>query len=134
MATRRRVFASGGIQWDEGAIRILLDSEEGEVGVDLMRRARAVQKRAQRAAPEKTGHLKGSIKVDPMTHDVNGPSVTITAGADYAAFVEFGRGTVYPVSKQMLHWVGDFTDVFALSASAVPATHFMSDSLDAINE
>lgn len=135
MASRRRtIVATGSIQWDEGAIRILLDSEQGEVGVDLTRRARAVQKRAQRKAPLHTGLLRGSIQLDPMTHDADGPSITITASAPYAAMVEFGRGEVRPVNKQWLHWQGDFTDVFTLTARPVAAVPFMRDALDAVNE
>lgn len=136
MAARRRtIFASGGIEWDEGAIRLMLDSEGGEVGVDLTRRARAVQKRAQRKAPVgATGNLRGSIQLDPMEHGSDGPSISVSATASYAAMVEFGRREVRPVHKQWLHWQGDFTDVFTLSARAVAPVPFMRDALDAINE
>lgn len=130
---RRSIFASGQIIWNEGQIRILLDTQEGEVGQDIARRARAVQKRAQRRAPMRTGRLRSSISVSNGVGS-DGPESTITASAPYALMVEFGRREVRPVNKTWLHWAGDFSDVFALSAAAVPAVPFMRESLDAINE
>lgn len=53
----------------------------------LQTAARQVESAAKAAAPEDTGTLKESIHIVPMA---TAGSVTITADARYAVFVEFG--------------------------------------------
>jgi hypothetical protein len=133
VAGRRTIFASGSINWNEGQIRIMLSGSGGEVANDTARRARAVQKRAQRRAPFRTGRLRYSISVSNDTSSTDGPTSTVTAGADYSMMVEFGRSTVRPAGKR-LYWQGDFGPVFALEAGPVGEVPFMREALDAVNE
>lgn len=134
MAGRRTIFAGGHIDWNEGQIRILLSGPEGETSQEIQRRARAVQKRAQYRAPQRTGELRHSISVNTRyPHD--GAVADITAEAPHAIFVEFGRRAIdLRGSKKYLHWQGDAGPVFTQYASAVGPTHFMRDALDAADE
>lgn len=130
---RRIIHASGRLEIHHAQLRILLSGPSGEVSTDIRRRARAVQRRAQNRAPADTGALRRSISVN-TTYPSTGAVADITADAPYAAFVEFGRPTVTPVSKKKLAWTGPNGDVFADSARSVPATHFMRDALDAADD
>jgi hypothetical protein len=133
VAGKRSIFAAGHIDWNEGQIRILLAGPTGEMSADIQRRARAVQKRAQRGAPVRTGELRSSIGVNTR-YPSEGAVAEITASAPYSLVVEFGRGRVTPKSGMWLHWQGDIAEVFAKEAAAVPATNFMVDALDAFDE
>lgn len=127
----RTIFASGDIDWNETEIRILLTGPDGETSQEIQRRARAVQRRAQSAAPVRTGALRSSISVNTRS-PAEGAVAEITASAPYALAVEFGRRAIdISGGTHWLHWEGDFSDVFTQTARAVGATHFMRDSLDA---
>lgn len=129
MATRL-INAKGTIHWDEHQIRVLLSGEGGETMEDIRRRARAVQKRAQRAAPFRTGRLRYSISVNTRS-PIEGAVAEVTADAPYALMVEFGRRAISLVgSGHYLNWQGREGEVFTQTAKAVPATHFMLQALD----
>lgn len=128
----RTVFAGGHIDWNEGQIRIMLSGPSGEVSTEVRRRATAVQKRAQRKAPSRTGQLRHSIHVNTR-YPSEGAVADITADAPHALYVEFGRRRVKARSGHWLHWQGDFSAVFAKEAAPVAAVHFMRDALDAFD-
>jgi hypothetical protein len=126
----RTIFAGGDIEWHENQIRIMLAGPEGETSQEIQRRARAVQKRAQRAAPYKTGHLRGSISVN-TTYPSEGAAADITANAPYALAVEFGRRAIdLTGSKKYLSWQGEGGTIVRQKVRAVAATHFMQRALD----
>ena len=133
MAGRRTIFAGGHVEWNEGQIRIMLSGPEGEVSQEIQRRARAVQKRAQYAAPFRTGTLKHSISVNTR-YPSEGAAADITAEAPYAAIIEFGRREVRARAGSVLNWQGPTGDVFSKTARAVAGVHFMERALDAWDE
>lgn len=127
----RSIFAGGRIDWNEGAIRILLSGPEGETSQDIQRRARAVQRRAQGAAPVRTGELRSSIHVNTVSA-ADGAAAEITADAWHALYVEFGRRPINIAGgSHWLNWISDTGDnVFAQAVERVPARHFMLNALD----
>lgn len=129
----RTIFAGGHIDWNEGQIRIMLSGPGGETSREIQRRARAVQRRAQSKAPNKTGELRHSISVN-TTYPSEGAAADVTATAPHALYVEFGRKRVTPTTKKWLHWTGDFGDVFTKEAASVAAVHYMRDALDAFGD
>lgn len=130
---RRTIFAGGRIIYHESAIRILLSGQSGETSADIRRRARAVQKRAQRAAPKRTGALRRSISVNTR-YPMDGAVATISATAPHASVIEFGRGVITPTVKKRLWWEGMDSPRGALSVRAVAPSNFMRDSLDAADD
>jgi hypothetical protein len=133
MAGRRIIFAGGDLEINEGAVRLLLSGPGGETSLEIQRRARAVQKRAQYAAPYRTGALRHSISVNTR-HPTEGAVADVTADAPHALVIEFGRKRITPTNKEWLHWQGDFTDVFAKESRAVAGIHYMERALDAAAE
>jgi hypothetical protein len=132
LAGRRLIFAGGRIDWNEGQIRILLSGPGGETSEEVQRRARAVQKRAQRGAPYKTGELRRSISVNTR-YPSEGAVADITASARHAIPVEFGRGRV-DRGGGWLVWQGDYETVFTHTAAAIAARPYMRPALDAVEE
>ena len=133
MASRGRprvIFASGHIEVHEGVVHTLLAGPTGEVSQDIQRRARAVQKRAQYAAPMRTGELRHSIHVNTR-YPPEGAEAEVYADAEHASVIEFGRGVITPKNKEWLYWEGDFTGVFSKKSRAVAGIHYMARSLDA---
>lgn len=132
MAGKRTIEARGDIRidWDEGQIRAMLSGEAGETSQEIQRRARAVQRRAQTAAPFRTGELRYSIHVDTR-YPSEGAAAEIIADAPHALAVEFGRRKIdLKGSKHFLNWAGDSGEVFTQTAAAVGGVHFMRDALD----
>jgi hypothetical protein len=132
VAGRRLIFAGGRIDWHEGQIRILLSGPGGETSQEIQRRARAVQKRAQRGAPYRTGELRRSISVN-TTHPSEGAVADITASAPHAIPVEFGRSR-QDKGGGWLVWQGDFETVFTHTAAAIAARPYMRPALDAVEQ
>lgn len=133
MAGNRTIFAGGSIVLHEGQIRILLSGPEGETSVDIRRRATAVQKRAKRAAPFRTGALRTSIRVNTR-YPSTGAVAEVTAFAPYAMFVEFGRKQNYAKEGGWMMWTEAGRYVFAERVKAVAAHPFMRPALDAVDE
>jgi hypothetical protein len=129
---KRIIFAGGRVDLHEGVITLLLSGPGGEVSADIQRRARAVQKRAQRAAPLRTGLLRSSIHVNTR-YPHTGAVADISADAPYSMMVEFGRRKVTPSGKA-LFWQGSDGPVFSLSAAPVGEVPFMRNALDAVDE
>ena len=133
MAGRRVIFAGGRLDINEGEVRILLSGPTGEVSRDIQRRARAVQKRAQYAAPYRTGELRHSISVNTR-YPSEGAVADISADAPHALVIELGRKKVEARSGGWLTWDGDFTTVFTKSSRAVAGVHYMLRALDAADD
>lgn len=80
---------------DQGALRALLESEDGEVAKDLERRCIQVERAAKRLCPVLTGRLRSSI-----THEVQQGSTGLVGlvGSDvtYAPYVELGTSRMRP--------------------------------------
>lgn len=74
---------------DQGSLRALLESEEGEVGKDLERRALKVERAAKRACPVDTGRLRSSLTHE-IQRDVQGLMAVVGTDVGYAPFVELG--------------------------------------------
>ena len=130
----RTISATGHIVWNENQVRILLSGPEGEVSTEVRRRATAVQKRAQRAAPMRTGQLRHSIHVNTR-YPSTGAVADIYADAPHSIVVEFGRGEVRSRGgKHRLYWKGDDGDVFTKSARAVAGVHYMERALDGFDD
>lgn len=73
----------------EAEMRALLQSPQGPVVQDLMRRGRNVQNCVKGRAPVDTGNFRASITVTPM-FDGNVPVVQIGSNVVYAAYLELG--------------------------------------------
>lgn len=67
----------------------LLESEEGGVGRDLLRRALSVERAAKQAAPVDTGRLRSSI-THALDRDGQGVFAIIGTDVEYAIFQELG--------------------------------------------
>lgn len=73
---------------DEAAatLREIGDNLQANIGEALRQAAELIVSEAQANAPVDTGHLRDSIEVTEESDD----SVTVVAGAEYAAYVEYG--------------------------------------------
>lgn len=74
---------------DQGALRALLESPNGEVAKDLERRALKVERSAKRACPVDTGRLRSSITHE-IQQDAQGLLAVIGTDVNYAPYVELG--------------------------------------------
>ena len=76
-----------GIAQTRAMIQRLAEKEE-EASMNLVKYAAAkIQREAMRTVPVDTGNLKRSIM---LSVDDDGKAATVTATADYAAYVEYG--------------------------------------------
>jgi HK97 gp10 family phage protein len=80
---------SGEVRIDSGAVRELLNSPEGPVAAEILKRGIRVERVAKKLCPVDTGRLRASI-----THALgrDSQSVYCDVGTDvvYAPYVEFG--------------------------------------------
>ena len=76
------------------------------VAADLHDGALAIQGEAKLRAPVKYDILRGSIVVDEPTN--NGLSISVSALADYSAYVEFGTGTHVDVPEDVEEYALQF--------------------------
>lgn len=99
----------------------------GPVDRDLRRRAHKVQAAAQLTAPRDTGHYAGSIRVDRLEPH----GYRITAGADYAVFVEWDTRphVIRPRNRQALHWAGAPHPVAVVRHPGTTGQHVMARAL-----
>lgn len=79
----------------------------------VMKAGAQVQASAMRHAPVDTGHLKRSI-----TLDAGGLTATVTSGADYAGFQEFGT-RFQPGTPHIRPAVEEVSDKFRVDIEAV---------------
>jgi len=73
-----------------GEVQSLLNSAQGLVAKDLLRRGQAVVNLARQGAPVDTGRLRSDISLE-LRHD-SVPFVRIGNSVDYAIFVHEGTG------------------------------------------
>lgn len=131
------------LRLDDGAIFDLVRSQNGPVGLDLLRRGNRVQSAGRRNAPHDTGRLAGSITLRPGS-DGRGLFVRIGSDLPYALAQEKGTGPILPVNGQFLRWPakgvggnrrysGGSTSayVYARRTRGVPAKHYLRDALEA---
>jgi hypothetical protein len=79
------------VKMHEAALRDLLKSPSGPVAKDLMGRGRRVQTRAKQLSPVRTGRLRSSISVTPVTVDGEF-TVWVSSNVVYAPYAH-RRGT-----------------------------------------
>lgn len=74
-----------------------------------------------------SGDLMNSLKV----FDEGKYTIEFGSDKDYAFWVEYGRGPVFPVNKKVLHWVDPETgkDVFARYSGPTTGIHFMESAM-----
>lgn len=77
------------ITFDQGALRALLEGEQGDVAKDLTRRAIKVEGAAKRLCPVDTGRLRSSITWE-LAHDDQGLLAVVGTDVTYGIFVELG--------------------------------------------
>ena len=77
------------VRLDASAVKSLLESEHGDVGRDLAKRALRVEALAKRLAPVDTGRLRTSISHD-LAHDSQGLYAIVGTNVHYAIHQEFG--------------------------------------------
>ncbi|MEU7170309.1 HK97 gp10 family phage protein [Micromonospora tulbaghiae] len=84
--------------WNHAEAARLLDNPAGDVGRDLHRRGRTVERGAKRRCPvspegsgsNPPGHLRDSIAASEVQHDALGLYVDVGTDVDYALPVELG--------------------------------------------
>lgn len=125
------------IDLDEVQLQVLLRSDDGVVGKDVMRRGRRVEAAAKRRVHVKTGRLQRSIKAR-RDRSEGEAAVVVEATAKHARFVHDGTGVygptglpIQPKTRSVLKFrVGGVT-VFAPSVRGQRGTHFLRDALPA---
>ncbi len=74
---------------DNGSLHRLLDSSQGDVAKEILKRTTQVERRAKQLAPVDTGRLRSSI-TSRLGSDSQGVVGIVGTNVSYAAFVEFG--------------------------------------------
>ena len=120
------------VQLNLGAIQSLLNSPQGPVARDMMRRGRKVEALAKRLAPVDTGRLAGSITTTPI--NVNGkPGAAIGTNVEYALAVHNGTRphTIQPKRAQVLRFKAGGSVVFTSKVNhpGTSADPFLEDAL-----
>jgi HK97 gp10 family phage protein len=77
------------VRIDQGAIHNLLNSENGDIAKELLKRAIQVERSAKRYCPVRTGRLRASI-THSLEHDARGIYATVGSNVHYAIYVEMG--------------------------------------------
>jgi hypothetical protein len=86
------------VQLSLGAIQSLLNSPQGPVAMDMMRRGRKVEALAKRLAPVDTGRLAGSIVTVQI--NVGGkPGAGVGTNVEYALYVHDGT-RAHPIAPK----------------------------------
>lgn len=87
-----------------GVLNFIAKSPNGPVGLDLIKRAKRVQRHAKMQVPIRTGRLKRSIKVYKHERYVNGQGIRIGTSVPYASFVHDGTKPhlIIPNNKRAL--------------------------------
>jgi len=82
-------MAGAYVRLNPEAIHVLLESERGPVGVDLLKRCIRVEAAAKRLAPVDTGRLRSSITHE-VGHDIRGLVGFVGSDVHYAIYQELG--------------------------------------------
>lgn len=77
------------VRIDQAAMAELLESIDGPVGKEILRRTLAVERAAKRLCPVDTGRLRSSITHE-IQKDGRGLVGVVGTNVSYAAYVEFG--------------------------------------------
>lgn len=85
------------VRMDSAALHRLLESEQGDVGRDLLRRAIRVEATAKRLCPVDTGRLRSSITHD-LAEDDQGLLALVGSSVEYAIYQELGTRYMRPQS------------------------------------
>lgn len=80
---------SSRVRLNEAELTRLLESPQGPVGRDLLRRAVKVDRRAKQLCPVDTGRLRSSITF-ALERDSRGLVATVGTNVEYAPHVELG--------------------------------------------
>ena len=81
---------------NRAAFNRLTQSPTGEVGADILRRARAVETQAIRLCPVDTGRLRSSIHIEGPQRGRTGIAYDVVAATNYAIYVELGTRYMRP--------------------------------------
>lgn len=127
------------IVFNDVALTRLLESPEGEVALDLLRRATNVESAAKTFASGtgggpnvQTGRLRASIR-SQLDRDHRGLVARIGSNVEYARYVEEGTGPhrIVPRVKKALHWKGAAHPVLAVNHPGSRAKPYLRPALDA---
>jgi len=79
-----------------------------------------------------SGDLLSSIKILFEDED----SIYVGSDMPYAGHIEFGRGPVFPVNKEWLHWIDKETgkDIFAKKAGPTEPSPFLAPAVEKIKD
>lgn len=118
------------IQLDSTAIQRMMQSPDGLVGRDAIRRATSVQLAARQQVGVSSGRLRRSIvKRGPTVNARGGVSILVGSDLGYAKVHHEGRGEVTPVNAKVLHWRVGGVDVFAMRSGPVRPNRYLTDNL-----
>lgn len=84
-----------GTRIDSGAVRALLDSPDGFVAAEILRRGIRVETLAKRLCPVDTGRLRSSI-THALGKDSRSIYCDVGTNVEYAPYVEFGTSRQRP--------------------------------------
>lgn len=135
---------------DEAGLYALLESEEGPVGRDLLRRTLRVHARAVELCPVDEDVLRNSIDWE-VGRDPNGLYGRVGTNVDYAIHVERGTGlyettiegvapsankgrVITPTAKQALAFTVGGRQVVVASIKGMRPQPFLRPALDAADE
>jgi hypothetical protein len=126
------------VEWNEIELERLLNSEEGDVARELLRRGRNVESQAkvnasgQPGPNVRTGRLRSSI-THQLSRDERGLVVRIGSNVEYARFVEEGTQPhrIEARRKKALHWKGAAHPVFAVNHPGSRARPYLVPALPA---
>ena len=77
-------------RFNPDALRALLQSPQGPVVKDLIRRARKVENRAKQLCPVDTGRLRSSISMSAPQTERGSVTIHVGTNVEYAPFLEYG--------------------------------------------
>jgi HK97 gp10 family phage protein len=80
------------VRIDSAAVRALLDSPEGPVAAEVLKRGIRVERVAKKLAPVDTGRLRASI-THALGRDSQSIYCDVGTDVEYAPYVEFGTST-----------------------------------------
>jgi phage gpG-like protein len=126
------------IVWNEAALAEMLEGRQGEVALDLERRATNVESQAKLNASGqpgpnvRTGRLRASITHE-LAHDERGLVARVGSNVEYARYVEEGTEPhrIVPRRAQALHWPGAAHPVLAVNHPGTRARPYLRPALSA---